>query len=103
MKKIYKDILKELNKGNAVLIDVAYKNRGFPGQDRVRLVYGKTSKFDWLNGGIDDGRFEDSCFCLKHIENNRWEWAKDSQELIENMESYDSENYLKIKQFVVLK
>jgi hypothetical protein len=103
MKKVYRDILKELNKGNLVLVDVRGEN-GL--SDRFRLIEGKECIFDFIYTSDETG-FVRSCFT--NIKHDDWtstiyfRLPKSTKELVLEMEKYDESCELKIKDFMVLK
>jgi hypothetical protein len=102
MKKVYRDILKELNKGNLVLVDVRGENES----DRFRMIEGKECIFDFIYTSDEIG-FVRSCFTNIIQDNytgtNFFRLPESTKELVLEMEKYDESCELKIKDFMVLK
>jgi hypothetical protein len=104
MKKVYRDILKELNKGNLVLVDVRQKL--WVDGDRFRMLWGKKCVYDFIDSGNDSTGFVRSCFTLienDHPNRHFYRAPKTTNELVLEMEKYDEDCELTIKDFMVLK
>ena len=85
---MYNLILKELKKGNSILIEVDDLNMSI--YKRYRLLTPKSCKFDWIQK--TNGNFINSCFLdyFKFIDIN-------PDLIILQMKKYDSINSLKIQ------
>lgn len=97
MKPTYKRILRELNKGNAVLAEVD-DGLGF----RLRLITPKSCHyiFDMVGHYLRDTRgaksFAVSCFALTRQK-------LDASGIVENMMAHDHDHYIAVKKIQVLK
>jgi len=103
---MYKKILKELNRGNCVLLDVRYKYRPKKYWDRFRLITPASCSYILHESEIcDQDSFNESCF-MRFIENiyfkNSADISNKAQEIVHTMRRYDeSHNYHIIKVLVL--
>ena len=97
MKKVYRDILKELDRGRTVLIDVT----SACSNDRYRILQRNMSEYSWIDGG--GTRFHQSCFVTVYdFETGMYRQPSTSRELVKIMENYDRTRKLKIIDFKVI-
>jgi hypothetical protein len=87
--KMYKKILKELKKGNAVLVEVKTHS-----SFRYRLLTSESCKYDYVDLRATS-TFDKSCFMYNELLNPK--------NIIERMEKFDSDFGFKITEIQVLK
>jgi hypothetical protein len=94
MKPTYENLLKELKKGNAVLVEV--EHRMWCSYDRYRIVTPDFCEFDYIyfEDFMSSG-FSPSCFVLKHR-------TLEAEAMVSQMKRYDKREKLQITKMQVL-